>query len=89
MAGCGITFMLTTLGAIVGGLIGLLKLDPMPPRHGESDGLVYLIVSAFHFGGGFVHFLIGAASGGAVGLVAGIVMTVLLVRRKKRGAANG
>lgn len=89
VAGCGITFMLTALGALVGGVIGLLKLSPMPPRGGEYDGLLYLIGSFFHAGGRLIYFGEGAAIGGAAGLVVGIVIAVMHVRRVKAATKSG
>ena len=78
-AGCGITFMLTVLGAAVGGLIGWLTSPPQPPRVNEYSGLNEFFETIFHLAGGLI-------GGGVIGLVAGVVISVMLFRRVRSAA---
>lgn len=76
VAGCGITFALTLLGTAVGGWIGWLTSPPPPAqRANEYSGLNELFTT-------LAHLAVGLAGGAIVGLLAGIVMTTILCRRK-------
>jgi hypothetical protein len=79
VAGCGISFSLTIVGAAAGAWIGWLTRPPVPPRTSEYSGLNELFETLFQ--------VAGATAGGAVvGLIAGIVVSVILVRRVKARA---
>lgn len=81
VAGCGITFALTILGAATGGWIGWITSPPAPPRTHDYSGLREMFDT-------IAHLAIGLVVGGLAGLTAGIVITVLLFRRNKLRPAN-
>ncbi len=83
VAGCGITFALTLLGAAVGGWMGWLTSPPPPAqRANEYSGLNELVTT-------LAHLAVGLVGGAIVGLLAGGALSVFLVRRKRRAAAGG
>jgi hypothetical protein len=79
IAGCSISFTLTILGATAGACFGWLLRPPQPPHVNEYSGLNALYETGFQLAG-------TTAGGGVVGLIAGIVITVMLVRRTKARA---
>ncbi|MEA3210672.1 MAG: hypothetical protein QOE70_3729 [Chthoniobacter sp.] len=79
VASCGITFLLTVVGAGAGGWIGWLTSPPNPPRTSEYSGLNEIFETIFHLAGGLI-------GGGVLGLIAGVVISVILFRRGKAAA---
>ena len=69
--------MLTVLGTVAGGCIGWLISPPNPPRTSEYSGLNEFFETIFHLGGGL-------ALGAVTGFLAGIAISVILVRRVRR-----
>ena len=77
VAGCGISFTLTLLGAVVGGWIGWATSPPPPAqRANDYSGLNELVETV-------VHLAVGLVGGAIVGLVAGVAITAILWRRKR------
>ena len=81
-AGCGITFLFAAPGVVAGGWIGWIISPPQPAHVNEYSGLNEFFETVFHLGAALT-------SGGVLGLVAGVIVSLWLFRRVKPVANTG
>jgi hypothetical protein len=82
IAGCSIVFTLTSLCALIGGVIGVVAFAGEPPPNEWRVVLLPLAV-VLHL----IHFSVGAAIGGGVALIAGILVARTNARSAKAPTA--